>query len=746
MTKKKILFAANLESFFTKFLIPQLKYFKDKGYEIHVAAKSENMDIPYCDKKFDVDFARSLNIKQNIRSYKQMKKIFKDEHYDIVSCHTPFGAAITRLAFKHCKIKETKMVYMAHGFHFYKGAPLLNWLLFYPAEKYLARFTDTLITINLDDFEIAKKKFKTDVRCVNGIGLDTCKFDFDMSEKEKMEYRNSLGLEKDDFVMIYPAELLPRKRQEWLIKSLSTILKENKHFKLLLPGKDSMHGKCQNIVTKNNLNDQVLFLGFRKDVPKLIKISNLALSSSKQEGLPVNIMEAMYCGLPVIATDCRGNRDLITNGENGYIIGMSDSKSLCDKVLSIAKLNSFERENIKFNNQEKVKKYLLNEVLNDIIKNTEPTLNDHTDEKSIIYLRSTSIINDSRATKEITCYLESGYKVIVLCWNRQKLDNLQLSIGDNKANIIAYNKESEYGKGLKNINSFLSFQLWLYKKLKELEKEYDIIHACDFDTAYIANKIAKKKNKKLVYDIYDYYVDCHSLGQLKKMVEKRDINIINNADCTIICTEQRKKQISKATPKKLLIVHNSPAINNLTVNRECNPKKIKICYVGILQDDRMLIELAEKIKGDARFEFLIGGFGKYESYFLNLSKKFDNVKFYGQMNYNHVLELENECDILFATYNPKIKNHKFSAPNKLYEAMALGKPIIVCNGTGVDEIVKKEKIGWVINYSADEFIDCIKNISCKKYEMMSNNAKKLYVKKYSWDVMKKKIIDMIDDL
>ena len=365
---KKILFTANLESFFTKFLIPQLKYFKEQGYEVHVAAKSENLNIPYCDKIFNVNFARSLNLKQNIESYKQMKKIFKTEHYDIVSCHTPFGGAITRLAFKNCKVKDTKMVYMAHGFHFYKGAPKLNWLLFYPAEKYLAKYTDTLITINLDDYEIAKKKFKTDVRYVKGIGLDVSKFDFEMDEERKLDYRKKLGLEKEDFVMIYPAELLPRKRQVWLINSVSSLLKENKNFHILLPGKDSMNGECQKLVSDLKLNKQISFLGFRKDVPELITISDLAISTSKQEGLPVNVMEAMYCGIPIVVTACRGNRDLIENGKNGYIVGINDSKEFNKKILELSKLDENSKKEIKKENKKIIDQYLLDRVMEDIIE------------------------------------------------------------------------------------------------------------------------------------------------------------------------------------------------------------------------------------------------------------------------------------------------------------------------------------------------------------------------------------------
>ena len=364
---KKILFAANIESFFIKFLIPQLKYFKEKGYEVYVAAKNENIDIPYCDKKFDVCFARSLNPKESIKSYKQMCEIFKNNHFDIVSCHTPFGGAITRLAAKKCGLKDTRIVYMAHGFHFYKGAPMFNWILYYNVEKKLAKYTDKLITINLDDYEIAKKKFDTDVYLVKGVGLDQKKYDKDLTSADKKKKRTELNLKEDDFVIIYAAELLPRKRQIWLIKSMEKLLKENPNFKLLLPGKDSMKGKCQKYVDKIGLNNQVLFLGFRKDIPELLKISNLAVSSSKQEGLPVNIMEAMYCGLPIVATSCRGNRDLIKNGENGYVVGINDAREFCEKIKYFSKLSKNERDKIKELDKELIEEYLLNNVINNIV-------------------------------------------------------------------------------------------------------------------------------------------------------------------------------------------------------------------------------------------------------------------------------------------------------------------------------------------------------------------------------------------
>ena len=201
--------------------------------------------------------------------------------------------------------------------------------------------------------------------------------------------------------------------------------------------------------------------------------------------------------------------------------------------------------------------------------------------KRIIYLRSTAIFNDSRASKEISCYTNENNKVIVLGWNRRND-----KVTNSKVKYDLFELSSNYGDGIKNIFKLLKFEKWLTKKLKHYINDYDIIHACDFDTAYVASKIAKKYHKKLIYDIYDYYVDCHNLYFMKKIVEKKDINIINNADCVLICTEQRREQINKANPKMLEVIHNTPEIEKNFEKKNFDAKKIKICYVGILWDNR----------------------------------------------------------------------------------------------------------------------------------------------------------------
>lgn len=366
---KKVLFTATVDSHILHFHLPYLKMFKEKGYEVHVATNTDDT-IPFCDVKHKVSFERSPFKTNNLKAIKQMKKILLDNNFDIVHTHTPMGSVVTRLAYKKVRNKvNTRMIYTAHGFHFYKGAPLLNWLLFYPVEKYLSKYTDTLITINKEDYELAKKKFKKcrSVEYVPGVGIDEDKFNFTMTKSEKLELRKSLGLKENDFVLIYPAEISKRKRHIWLINTISPLLRENRHIHLLLPGSDSLNGKAHALTKKMGLTDQIHFLGYRTDIPKLLRISDLAISSAKQEGLPVNIMEAMYVGIPIVATDCRGNRDLIVNDKNGYIIAPNDSIGFNNAIVKI-KENKELYARMSKNNSELIKPYKLEKVMKEMKK------------------------------------------------------------------------------------------------------------------------------------------------------------------------------------------------------------------------------------------------------------------------------------------------------------------------------------------------------------------------------------------
>ena len=334
----------------------------DKGWEVHVATNGKEK-FPYCDKKHTICMERSPFKPKNLKAIKQMKELLEKEHFDIIHCHTPMGSVVTRIAAKEARKNGTRVIYTAHGFHFYTGAPLINWLLFYPVEKYLAKYTDTLITINKEDYNRAKKKFSKrchDIQYVPGVGIDPEKFDFKMTAKEKHDLRTSLGLKDDDFVMIFPARLDKNKNQGFLIKCMPKLIKENPKIHLLLPGQDELNGKYQKLAEKLNVETNVHFLGKRNDIPKLLKISDIAVSSSLREGLPINIIEAIFSKKRVVAIRCRGCNELIDPVYGKIVEKDNDAFSRAVKIMAKrhidAKYNNTQRYTIE-TIKKKVYKY-----------------------------------------------------------------------------------------------------------------------------------------------------------------------------------------------------------------------------------------------------------------------------------------------------------------------------------------------------------------------------------------------------
>lgn len=333
---KKALYVATVDIHIKTFHLPYLELLHEMGYEVHVATNGIEQ-FPYCDKKFTIPIKRSPYSLKNLKAIKELKNIIDTENYDIIHCHTPMGSVVTRLAAKQARKNGTRVIYTAHGFHFYKGAPLINWMLFYPIEWYLAKYTDTIITINSEDYSLAKKKFSQkckNIKYISGIGVDDTKFRFSLSMSEKKTYKKNLGLKNNDFIMIFPARLDKNKNQILLINIMEKLVKSNNNIHLLLPGSDEMNGYYQKIVLKRNLSNNIHFLGFRNDIPNLMKISNLAISSSIREGFGINLVEALCCGIPVIAVNNRGHRDIIVNGVNGFLTNY-DENEIIDKILLI---------------------------------------------------------------------------------------------------------------------------------------------------------------------------------------------------------------------------------------------------------------------------------------------------------------------------------------------------------------------------------------------------------------------------
>lgn len=322
---RKAIILTTVPSTIEQFNMQNIKLLKKLGYKVEVASNfntAGNIDNNRLEsfidelKKLDVKiinivFSRKLLSFNNIRAYFQINKLFKHERYELIHSHTPICSAITRLAARKSRRRGTKVIYTAHGFHFYKGAPLLNWLIYYPIEKICAKWTDCLITINEEDYNLAKTKFKAKkIELINGVGVDENKFNFTFTDKEKEKIRQELNLKKEDFILIQVGELNKNKNQIMTIKAMKELVKENKNIKLLLVGKGNLRDFYTEKIKEYNLEDNIFLLGYRRDIPRLLKISDCLISTSKREGLPVNLIEAAMCNLPIIATDCRGNREI----------------------------------------------------------------------------------------------------------------------------------------------------------------------------------------------------------------------------------------------------------------------------------------------------------------------------------------------------------------------------------------------------------------------------------------------------
>ncbi len=339
---KKILIVANTDMHISLCYLPYMKYFKDLGYTVHVATNSE-ITFEYCDKKIKIPISRRPFKFGNIKAIRMLRKVIAKEKYDLISASTPMGGVVARLAAKRARINNgTKLIYTAHGFHFYKGCSLINKVIYYPVEKVLMKLVDVLVTINEEDYNFALKHFKVRTEYIKGIGFQSKKFENKITEKEKRVLRKNLGIKKEDYVITYVAEISKRKRQTYLLKCLAKMNLTN--IKVLLVGDNILKNNIYKLIKKYNLEENVKILGFRSDVEDIFDITDLVISVSMQEGLPLNIMEAMKKQKPIIVTDCRGNRDLINNGVNGIIVPINNPDLLIKNINDLKNNKDFAKK------------------------------------------------------------------------------------------------------------------------------------------------------------------------------------------------------------------------------------------------------------------------------------------------------------------------------------------------------------------------------------------------------------------
>lgn len=337
-SSKKALIVTTVSGFVPQFEMQNVELLQSMGFEVHYATNYHNP--VYTDNndrlvgtnivKHQVDFVRSpFQVFQNIKAYKQLSKLMKRTKFDIVHCHTPMGSVLARLAALRTNTKP--VLYTAHGFHFYKGAPIINWLLFYPVEKYLAKYTDSLITLNDEDYKNAKRfslRHNNEVYKINGIGVP-----IDTYLNDQVTEKN----EKHPFTLINVGELSKRKNQIILLKALAKL--KDPTVKVIICGSGNKLEELKKIANKLGIQSQLDFKGYCTNIKEQLRRADCFVFPSLQEGLPVALMEAMSAGLPVICSDVRGNRDLIKNGEGGYLVAPKDVQGYAEAIKKLKMSN-----------------------------------------------------------------------------------------------------------------------------------------------------------------------------------------------------------------------------------------------------------------------------------------------------------------------------------------------------------------------------------------------------------------------
>lgn len=364
---KKILFISNISNKITNFSLPSIYAAKNLGYEFHMAANYSNFnDDPekYGVKLHHIDLNRNPFSKQNITAYKQMVVLIEKEKFDVIHCNTPIGGVLGRLCGK--KAGVPKVIYTAHGFHFYKGASFINRTVFKWAEMWMARYTDTIITMNEEDYQAAQKfKLRNNgkIYYVPGVGVDTEMYQ--LKNVDSNELKNSLGLSLDDIVLISMGDLIDRKNYASSIQAIAKANNKKLHF--LICGKGPKLEALQKLASDLGVEKQIHFLGFRTDIKELLTIADIFFFTTYQEGLPRSMMEAMSAGLPCIASKVRGNVDLIQEGVGGFLRQPNDSEGFA-KAINILASDKGLREKMSNNNREIIKQFDIENV-NTIMKN-----------------------------------------------------------------------------------------------------------------------------------------------------------------------------------------------------------------------------------------------------------------------------------------------------------------------------------------------------------------------------------------
>lgn len=344
----KALMVASVASMIDQFNRENISLLQTMGYEVDVACNFEvgNTSSEERVKRFRQELQKQevgtfqlpiprkiLAFSDMIQAYKQLKKMVEEKQYTLVHCHSPIGSVIARLACRKQRKKGLKLIYTAHGFHFFTGAPKKNWLIFYPIEKIFARYTDILITICSEDYQRArKKKLGKNIVYSPGVGIDVDKV---KKIDKKADKRQMLGIREKDILVLSVGELNQNKNHETIVRALKQLNRTDVHY--VICGQGDKKEELERMAKQFGMEERLHLLGFRTDALEWMKVADLFAFPSYREGLPVSLMEAMAAGLPVVCSKIRGNVDLIKDGEGGYMCEPMDVASFAENLSRLIK-------------------------------------------------------------------------------------------------------------------------------------------------------------------------------------------------------------------------------------------------------------------------------------------------------------------------------------------------------------------------------------------------------------------------
>ena len=321
-----------------QFLVPHVQNLAEHGYEVEIACSEVGGRMKEVREKLK-DYTRAIHTVRlvrspasltNLKGYQDMKQVINTGKYDIIWTNEPVMGVVTRLAARAARKSGTKVLYMVHGFHFYKGAPLVNWMVYYPVERMMASKADAIVTVNREDYQRAKKLNAKRVEYVHGIGINTERLT--LGEK-KSNIRQELQLSEEDFIVLSVGELNANKNQQVIIKAISEINDKRIHY--LLCGKGDQLKHLQDLAKELKVENNVHFLGYRRDVVDICSQADVFVMPSHREGLPIASLEAMYCGLPLVTSNIRGLVDVMEEGVSGYLCRPDDAEALAKAIQKI---------------------------------------------------------------------------------------------------------------------------------------------------------------------------------------------------------------------------------------------------------------------------------------------------------------------------------------------------------------------------------------------------------------------------